>query len=330
MLCDDLAVDRASASGMNVGPVIERVGKAQKFVLSPECASVADALSTDYSGLVRAFEHCRLPFRETWIEFVHTDRPHFAAAQMHAPQFQLRPKRVGFLLTATRDDLSAWKTHMLWSLPNGVCSAAALAMDFDMTMPLTKEFVLPSAIEEAAERAALRNRGLLNPDIGPHPGWVEASESVKLAMLRHTNPAMADYHMPLPTGIPPYRWREFYEAMATLARADWAGEPSYLLAVIGLLNARNAVETQSSDLDRLNRARLRRGAAPLYEYKVLHIARRQAKRAYEAGKGSEGHVPMREHFCRGHFKKRATGIFFWHPHLRGDPTRGKIEKEYEL
>lgn len=330
MLCDELAIDRASASGMKVGPVIERIGKAQKFVLSPEVASVADALSTDYSGLVRAFEHCRLPFRETWIELVHTDRPHFSTAAMHAPAFQVQPRRVGYLLSATRPDLSAWRAHLLWSIPNGQTSAAGLGMDFDMTRPLGVVTELPDAGAERAERERMRKGGILNMDIEPHPGWQLASEEVKLAMMRHTNPCRADYDMPMPTGIPPHRWPEFYEAMVTLARADWAGEPSYLLAVIGLLNARNATETVASDLGKLNKARGKRGALPLYEYKVLHIAHRQARRVYPGGEGRGDHAPMREHFCRGHFKTRKTGVFFWHPHLRGDHARGKIEKEYQL
>jgi hypothetical protein len=330
MLCDELAIDGASASGMQVGEVIARIGKAQKFVLSAEFAAVADALSTDYTGIVRAFEHCRLPYANTWIEFVHSERPHFSVAEMHAPAFQVRPKRVGYLLTATRPDLSAWRAHLLWSIPNGQCSAAGLAMDFDMTVPLIHDTRLPTIEDELAEREHMAERGLLNMDMGPHPGWVQSSESVKLAMLRHTNPCMADYDMPLPTGIPRHRWREFYESMATLARADWAGEPSYLLAVIGLLNARNATETVAPDLSRLNKARAKRGVLPLYEHKVLHIARRQVKRVYAEGERRGDHAPMREHFCRGHFKTRKTGIFFWHPHLRGDAARGKIVKEYEL
>lgn len=330
MLCDELMVDQASASGMDVRDVIKRIGKAQKFVLGAEVASVADALSTDYTGLVRAFEHCRLPYAETWIELAHLDRPHFSVAEMHAPMFQVRPKRVGYLLTATRPDLSAWKAHLLWSLPNGQTSAAALAMDFDLTRPLVADSGLPTMDDERAERARLQTRGLLNPDIGPHPGWVQASETVKLAMIRHTNPCRADYDMPLPIGISPDRWHEFYETMSTLARADWAGEPSYLLAVIGLLNARNAIETVASDLTKLNRARIKRGVLPLYQHKVLHIAHRQAKRVYPEGERRGDYTPMREHFCRGHFKTRKTGVFFWHPHLRGDHARGKIEKEYQL
>ena len=333
MLCDDLAADGASAAEMNVGSVIERIGKAQKFVLGAEFASVADALSEDYTGLVRAFEHCRLPYPRVWIEVAHADRPRFYTASMHAPDFQTRPKRVGYLLEAIRPDLSAWKTHMMWSLPNGKCSASSLAMEFDMTRPLTVE-TLPTMEAVERQRDRFKRGGILNMNMPSHPGWDHASESVKLAMLRHINPVMTDYPPPSPKGLPAHRWDEFYEAIGHLARADWAGEPGFLLAVIGLLNARNATDVFASDLRRLNKARAKRGAPPLFEYKILHIARRQINRVYGDGDeirlGRSDRSPMREHFCRGHFKVRKTGVFFWHPHLRGDRARGHIEKEYEL
>jgi TPR repeat protein len=34
----------------------------------PEFAAVADTLAQDYSGLVRVFDRCRLPYPETWIK----------------------------------------------------------------------------------------------------------------------------------------------------------------------------------------------------------------------------------------------------------------------
>jgi hypothetical protein len=97
-----------------------------------------------------------------------------------------------------------------------------------------------------------------------------------------------------------------------------AGEPAFLLAVIGLINARNAVETETVNLIRLNRAREKRGKAPFFEHKVLKIAVRQQRRVYgEAGSHGD-YTPMRGHFVSGHRKVRRTGIFFWHPHARGD------------
>jgi len=329
MLCDELAIDGASASGMKVGEVIDRIKMAQKFVLGTEFAAVADALSEDYTGLVRAFEHCRLPYPQTWIEVAQADRPRFYGAPIHAPAFQVVPKRVGYLLSATRPDLSAWKAHLFWSLPTGQTSAAGMAVAFDMTRPLTGPVALPTE-EEVKMRSNRVLSGILALDIGSHPGWNNASESVKLAMLRHSQPVLADYALPVPLGMPRGCWHEFFEGMCELARADWAGEPGFLLAVIGLLNARNTTQIVVPDLSRLNKARTKRGVPPLFEHKVLRIAARQVKRVYAPGEPCGDHAPMRETFRRGHFKKRRTGIFFWSPHLMGDAKRGRIEKDYRL
>jgi hypothetical protein len=325
MLCDEIIANGVPGSGCNISRMLPLIQTAQKFILSPEFASVADALSCDYTGLVRAFPHCRLPFAKTWIELAHLERPSFAAAPMKVPRFQMKPKRVGYLLTATRPDLSAWKAHLFWSAEQSTSCPGALAMEFDMT----STFKLPQWPETKMTRS--HERSLIAGCIGEknHPGWEHATESVRQAMADHTRPTMPDYEMPMPIGIPPNRYMEFYTTICNLSRHDWAGEPAYLLAVIGLLNARNAVETDTVDYCKLNRARMKRGKPPLYEHKLLKIAHRQHRRVYANGDGGD-YTPMRQHFCRGHFKIRRTGVFFWHPHLRGDPARGRIEKDYEL
>ena len=326
MLIDDLIVGGAPGSGCDISCMMPELRASQKFVLSPEFAAVADALSSDYTGLVKAFEHCRLPYTSTWIELVHCERPQFAAAPMHAEEFQSRPRRVGFLLTAMRDDLSAWTAHLFWSIDHLGCSCASMAMNFDMTHPLGNER-LATKEEDQEVRHSYR---VLKPDMPTHPGWTTAEDTVKLAMIQHTHPTMPRYGVMPPTGIPRDKVFEFYEIVAELGRADWAGEPSYILAVIGLLNARNAIETQLVELPKLNRARIRRGKLPLFSHKVLKIARRQQQRVY-GKEGSRGdYAPMRGHFVRGHFKTRATGIFFWHPHARGHFERGSIKKTYEV
>lgn len=325
MLCDDLIADGAPGSGCDITPILPRLQRAHKFVLGPEFTAVADALSSDYTGLVKAFPHCRLPFAHTWIELAHLDRPQFAAAEMHVEAFQVRPKRVGFLLSATRPDLSAWKAHLLWSADRG-CSCAALAMTFDMVESLAPSSTLPTAEDEAEHRASYR---LLSPHLKNHPGWSSATASVKLAMMRHTATAIPDYGiLPPPFEINPIKLAEFYEMIGELARSDWAGEAGYILAVIGLLNARNVVETQAVSHGLLNRARARRGRPPLFEYKILKIASRHHHRAYGANGRHGDYSPMRGHFVRGHFKVRKSGIFFWHPFARGSFKRGKIDKVY--
>lgn len=326
MLIDELTADGAPGSGCDIKCLMPEMQRAQKFVLSPDFSAVADALSTDYTGLVKAFPFCRLPYPSTWIEFSHKNRKTFAEAQIQAPGFQVTPRRVGYLLTATRDDLSAWKAHLFWSTDMGT-SCPGMAMRFDMTHEIDTCSVAPS--RDAMERQVALSEVLRRVD--RHPGWTDAGETVKLAMINHTSPTIPDYGVPMPIGLHPMQFQQFYNAIADLSRSDWAGEPAYLLAVIGLLNARNAVDVgAAADYSKLNRARARRGRAPLFEHKVLKIAQRQEHRVYGDDGARGDYAPMRGHFVRGHFKTRRTGIYFWHPHARGSFERGVIEKTYEV
>jgi hypothetical protein len=331
MLCDDVIADRCSGyDGMYMGRFLPRIRGAQRFTLGPDFAAVADALSSDYTGLVRAFPFCRLPYKTMWVEFAQMDRPNFAAAGIQIPAFQVRPKRIGCLLEATRDDLSAWKAHLFWSLANDTTCCPAMAMKFDMSLEISHGR-LPTREEIEND---YRNSILLRDHVyNSHPGWEDAADSVKITMMNHTVPIAPDYGLPRSLGmieIPPDRFHDVCQGINDLARSDWAGEPAFILAVIGLMNARNAVETVSVDHTKLNRARIKRGKLPFLEYKTLKIAQRRINRIYPDGQHRANYAPMRGHFVKGHWKVRKTGIYFWHPHARGSFGRGLIEKEYQL
>lgn len=321
MLCDEILADGAPGSGCDISCLLPAIKASQKFVLSAECAAVADALSSDYTGLVKAFPHCRLPFPTTWIEFAANERPEFSSTPIAYEALQKKPKRIGYLLTATRPDLSAWKTHLFWSVDGGCSCPASLAINFDMIEQLGEAADVRLAQAQVEVRKKAKNQ--IN-----HPGWDKASDDIKKSMIAHTEPCMPDYGPPVADGLTISELETYASIMSRLSCADWAGEPAYLLAVIGLLNARNATETETVDHHKLNRARVKRGKLPLLEHKVLKIARRQQRRYVTDVHGSHTHA--RGHFVMGHWKVRKTGIFFWHPHKRGDFARGKIEKTYEV
>jgi len=347
MLADEIVARGLPGLGCSptvVRPILARIAKAQKYVLAPQFAAVADALATDYGSLVRAFPFCRLPYPEVWIELAAADRPGFMAAELQAPGFQGRPKRIGFLCSATRSDLSAWRAHLFWTLQkSGIdtptlsgltlpstfarcegASGAAIAMNFDMVQ------LLDNATEdEIVAKPDLHLRSDVFIKVPNHPGWEQSAVSVKLAMIRHTHPTAADWGLPDPLGVPANQLHDFYDLIHQLARSDWAGEVAYLLAVIGLMNARNASDTVASNLSKLNRARTKRKERPLFEHHILKIHEHQQRRVGPAAVGS-AHAPMRGHFVSGHWKVRKTGIYFWRPFKRGDFSRGSVTKDYHL
>jgi hypothetical protein len=84
-----------------------------------------------------------------------------------------------------------------------------------------------------------------------------------------------------------------------------------------MLNSKNTiVEQRREDLSRLNKARTKSRKAPLREFITTKI-RLSPTQARRHGIASDWHESARQHLCRGHFKVRATGVFWWSPHLRG-------------
>lgn len=84
--------------------------------------------------------------------------------------------------------------------------------------------------------------------------------------------------------------------------------------------------------------RRKKGAPPpIYKYHTLKVE--ALDKAIRAAKESAGEGDFRAHIVRGHFKdyrksglgkNRAKGIYWWHPHVRGNKNIGLIAKEYEL
>ncbi len=89
-----------------------------------------------------------------------------------------------------------------------------------------------------------------------------------------------------------------------------------VLPALVLLNCRNAVSVEREPApERLNRSRAKAGKAPIRDRHVvrLSLTTRQAARARAAGDGGRS---IRAALVVGHFKVRATGVFWWHPHAR--------------
>jgi hypothetical protein len=119
------------------------------------------------------------------------------------------------------------------------------------------------------------------------------------------------------------------EHMSKLIQSDWAGEIRCMFAILGLLNARNVVETEKVDYHKLNRHRVAKGKPSLSSHTLLKI-RAVHKRSLIGRSGGAGSAEIRAHFVRGHFKTRRTGAFWWGPHMRGKLERGYVSKDYEI
>ena len=119
---------------------------------------------------------------------------------------------------------------------------------------------------------------------------------------------------------------EVFKRLLEYIVEDWGGENRYMLAILGLLNTRNVVQTEKVDHDHLNMKRVRHGKRPLFSYNLLKL--RPSVVTGNAGTG--GHKDIRLHFVRGHFKHKKNGLFWWSMHTRGNIKHGIVSKDYEV
>jgi hypothetical protein len=100
----------------------------------------------------------------------------------------------------------------------------------------------------------------------------------------------------------------------------------FLLA-LQFINAVNIPREQGQISERLDRARIRKGKPPLVRYSVIRVPGYRSL-AEPIADGERRQVGL--HAVRGHFKRRTTGIFWWHPHLRGSYEQGVILSSYAV
>jgi hypothetical protein len=319
MLCDEIVRDGITGSSLfpsdGLDRIIDRIKGAVKFNLTPEFSQIADALATDYTQISKALEFCRLPYPEIWIEFPQSGRPHFNEGD-NPKAWQARPERVGFLLKATRPDMSAFKAHMFWTLRSPVTNqlercVSFLAIQFDMTN---------RDKDRASQEEVTSN--------APHHSmwWLKAKIEDRKRLINVVQACEPDYFSPLfHSNVD----RATSITLWTMANQDWAGETQFLESMLALLNCRNVHQTEYVDHTQFNKKRASRGKPPLLSYHIVKIHAHHIQRA-TGNSQSTDHRALRQHFVIGHFKNRRTGLFFWRPFTRGDRSRGRVMKDYEM
>jgi hypothetical protein len=291
MLCDEIIHDKLLELGFNnFKPTQRAIAAAQKFVLCPDFAAAADGLVDNYKELERIAPFCRLPYATTWIEFAQSDRPQFNGAKMYYPEFQSAPVRVGFLLQAQDATMARFRAHLLWTLRTPPPMGAISPANASL---IAMDYDTTKLQKDLGDIVQLQLA-----DFG----------SETIALMQATN-TLQDF--------------------AVLARSDWAGEVRYLIAVLGLLNARNVAQHDFVDNTTYNIKRTKARQTPLASHTLLKI-RSTHKPVQRRGQQTDERVETRAHFVIGHFKARRTGLFFWGPHMRGRLRAGFVSKDYQV
>lgn len=315
MLCDEILADEGLP---RLYPGFEKTQQmlrgARKFVLAPDFTAAADGLVNNRPELERIAPFCRLPFPVCWFELAQADRPQFLAAPMHFEGHQTRPKRVGFLTIAEKEnELWRWNTVLMWSL---------IINSRGPTFHESFGYVQGSTTPNNASQIVIRfdtKDGIKDAD---ETGMIDSS----LSLAKYIELGIAPF---CPPWMKEALLNNKHSDFSKLMQADWGGEIRYLFAMLGLFNARNVMEVQTVDKTEHNRKRAKHGDPPLCSHTLLKI-RAMHRRSFIGSRGKGTSADIRKHFVVGHWKARRTGLFWWNPHWRGTDAEGIVTHDYEV
>ena len=257
-----------------------------RYVLDEHAAGACSELIRSADGLFDpSSELLRLPSGSFWLEM-----------RQEAPDSAERAdgSRIGVLVQAEPNGRSGFIRHFA-SKPNGVCQEYPVWTEFDFDYPphLTeRSFRL--AHGEYEHLSTLLNHAVVHLD----RHWA-ASPTVGSA---------GDGGNP----------------QQLFAEAVWFDLP-LLAAFAALLNSPDIVATRKSELQRLNRARVRRSRPPLLDHVEVRLVLGEESR-YSTEASSHHRMPPRLHFVRGHLVRRSGKTFWRASHLRGDTSAAVLRK----
>jgi hypothetical protein len=317
MLADDIA---ASVGGVTdglyqgaFGALSKHIARAQRFDLAPEVMRSALTISDSAIGpQLRALPLCRLPFRQCWFEWPGTFSGREAKKrELAAPV----PKRMGALVI-TDDSLQRGSISYAWNHPSdgedGGINLCPLMVTFDWRADA-------EPVPDMTDAATWHKRANDDDWTDLAKTFPRVRQSSRADLIAENQRFGVVFNPMLRKFIEIVTESPSFGKLMQAAMLDIEGEPPLLRAAIMLMNSRNLAVNQPRPIAaKLNKARAKRGAAPLQDY--THVAIRLTRAlAARAGHASDRYQPHRLHLVRGHFKLKYGKIFWWSPHTRGVP-----------
>ena len=341
MLADELISDYSKLHGdysvyrihgaEGIDLFVNRMRAAHKFILTDDTyAMVASILKEKPSKLVSSIEYAKAPYPLTWVERISTGTG-FSDARPAT-------RKVGYLIEALPND--RYLISMAYSFRDGgkqtnlnpmsfIYDASITSEEFAAIVDYARSLVTEDEINELQQ---------YRKEIGVAKSIQEASDALAAGLsdkekIIGENLGARFLSVPCPYLIGTTKFMESkldkkkFMMLQSDWVADWCGEVMIAMGVFILLNCKNAVNLEPSDLDKLNAARMKKGRVPLCDYHVVDINLKAAEDALPHGMdGPE----KRMHWRRGHFKRRKTGLYWWSPHLAGRKELGFVEKHYAV
>lgn len=303
-----------------------RIRASQRFVLGRDVVEAAYNVSQVMpSSVISALNLCRSPFRNTWIEYAGADKPGLADPGTRVPA------RVGLLIEATSDACDQLLVFPLWqhvSASSIEVGTVAMVLDFSPDKSLSNVDLLAdqkqgmsaaSLVAEYNSRGDERSKWIISSK-----DEIEAQLELDGRIYLVPSPAFAPIGDALVRRGGPGVAKELLEA----GEQDARSELGLLVATLLLLNSRNGVERSKAKLEKLNKRRKKRSQLPLLDHWTLTMRLGKARRFDGSRRLSDRET--RAHLVRGHFKVRASGVYWWSPHVRGNKALGFVSKDYAV
>jgi hypothetical protein len=275
-----------------------------RYVLADELARCATQLAfSEGDRLTSCLDLIHVPARTLWIEWTDSvRRGQLAAISPHAAQGS-EAQRAGALLRATADG-RAGEIRTFWSTDTQLAYVSPLIIRFD----------LDGVSEQTSGADPVIGSGWATVTATGEPGLEQFLQHLQF----HFDREWAAYYR---EGCETHEMRD---AVLRSNLATCAFDPPMLFAFLLMLSAQNALPQRAIAVDKLNRARLRSGKAPMLEHIEVSAPLYSSSTASAPGmRGFERRGPRLHHVC-GHIVRRGSAVFWRVPHLRGSARLGQV------
>jgi hypothetical protein len=278
-----------------------------RYVISDELTRLCAALAYSKGApSLACTDLVRIPAERLWVEWAYApwcnelDRYGFPP-----PNDQLgNCGRRGALIRASRDGRRG-RVKTFWYTGEA---------DIDVfASPMYADFDFDAADRDESRPAQSRTLKVMN---GPS----DSDSTLKTCFSFDFEPSWAEYYDRAQLSAARRQAIE-HHSLGTIAL-----DIPVLLAFFLLLNTRAGLPQQKSQLERLNRSRIRDGKTPLLDHIEVLAPFPSGHFSTKGGdSGPSGRRRPRLHHVRGHLVRRRNELFWRIPHLRGNSSAGVLK-----